>query len=193
MALSQEEINKIHEEEAERAKARAQYTPQNPQTVVTKKKTSCVTWGCLGSIILIAFLMFIAACSAIITPKKSPTTTNDKVTTNTETAQTETQESSDTSNDFVGIGENGILDNGSEDVLLGVSKEDNDQIVHNYVINDLDAVAQMVLDGKAFFVPTQTKVLVIERDFGVRQVRILEGDFSGQSGWIPYEFVKPIE
>lgn len=40
MALSQEEINKIHEEEAERAKAQAQYTKP------PKKKTSKLALGC---------------------------------------------------------------------------------------------------------------------------------------------------
>lgn len=40
MALSQEEINKIHEEEAERAKARAQHTKP------PKKKTSKLALGC---------------------------------------------------------------------------------------------------------------------------------------------------
>ncbi len=94
MVLSQDEVNKIHEEEAERAKARAQYTPQNPQTVVTKKKTSCFTWGCLGSIILLGFIMFIGACSTAIISIKSPTATKDKTTTNAKATQVETQESS---------------------------------------------------------------------------------------------------
>lgn len=187
MALSQEEINKIHEEEAERAKARAQYTPQSPQTVITKKKTGCVTWGCLTIVILVAISLLIGTCSAIV----NPTTTPAK---NSQQSNSENNdEPSDASNDLVGIGENGILDTGSEDVLLGITKEDNDQIVHSYVINDLDAVTQMVLDGKAFFVPAKTKILVIDSDFPVKQVRILEGDFNGESGWVPYEFIKPSE
>ena len=46
------------------------------------------------------------------------------------------------------------------------------------------------LDDKIFFVKTGTKVLVIDRETFSRQVRILEGENIGRSGWVPFEFIQ---
>lgn len=53
MPLSQKEIDKIHEEEAERAKARQIYA----HSEAPKKKMSCLAWGLL--VLLIAFLVIV--------------------------------------------------------------------------------------------------------------------------------------
>lgn len=57
MPLSQAEINKIHEEEAERAKARQIYSQPLPTPETAKKKMGCLAWG--GIILLIAFLVIV--------------------------------------------------------------------------------------------------------------------------------------
>ncbi|MFA6475660.1 MAG: hypothetical protein WCV88_05720 [Patescibacteria group bacterium] len=66
MALSQEEINKIHEEEAERAKAQQLYAAKHPQTVVVKKKTSKLAMGC-GTL----FFLFIVLPIIIVTVRNA--------------------------------------------------------------------------------------------------------------------------
>lgn len=62
--LSEEEIEKIKEEERIRAEERAKYTPNRPETVKVKKQTSCITWGCLSFIIFIVLMMIISAIAS---------------------------------------------------------------------------------------------------------------------------------
>lgn len=76
MALTQEEINKIHEEEAERAKARQVYSNKHPQTVRTKPKTSAVTWGCLWLIIIGIVGLVISGIISAMNESNTTTDTN---------------------------------------------------------------------------------------------------------------------
>ncbi|MFZ2189364.1 MAG: hypothetical protein WA057_02300 [Candidatus Magasanikiibacteriota bacterium] len=91
----------------------------------------------------------------------------------------------------VGVGQEGFLrtsDTGA-DVLLATSEKSFDDLINASVAKDTIGMAQIVLNGNAFYIPYNTKVLVIESSFAKRKVRILEGEKVGETGWIPYEFV----
>jgi len=51
------------------------------------------------------------------------------------------------------------------------------------------AIAVMALGGDVFLVDNYTKAAVIDRKFGIRQVRILEGQMVGKIGWVPAEWI----
>lgn len=87
-------------------------------------------------------------------------------------------------------GETGVLSVDGKDILVGIEKEDFDKIVKSSVAGDTYGIVEIVAQGKAFYVKDKTKVLIIDRDTFSRQVRILEGDMTGKTGWVPYEFIK---
>lgn len=94
------------------------------------------------------------------------------------------------SSDRVGRGENGYVRISSSDsVAVLRTKELMDEYVNAAINKDTYGMAQLLLGGGGFFVPNDTKVLVIDSSIGARQIRILEGKFVGQSGWVPMEFV----
>jgi hypothetical protein len=92
----------------------------------------------------------------------------------------------------VSVGQNGRLElPGGGSVVLAVDKKALDDFTKASVAKDTIGVAAMVLSGRLFEVPSGTKCLVIDRTFAARQVRIMEGDQFGASGWVAYEWVKP--
>lgn len=92
--------------------------------------------------------------------------------------------------DRVSQGQNGYVRiSGSDSVAVLRTKELMDEYVKAAVNKDTYGMAQLLLGGGGFFVSNDTKVLVIDSSIGARQIRILEGKFVGQSGWVPMEFV----
>lgn len=81
---------------------------------------------------------------------------------------------------------NAPLDN----VYLAVDKESFDLWTKASVAKDYIGMADMESSGKVYTVKNGTKILVIDSKFGARQVRTLEGDNYGKTGWLPYEWVK---
>ena len=73
-----------------------------------------------------------------------------------------------------------------ETVYLAVDKDSFDACV----AEDYIGMAQLEMLGKVFAVPNGTRVLVIDSDFACREVRILEGDSFGISGWLSYEWLE---
>jgi len=91
----------------------------------------------------------------------------------------------------VGVGQEGFLrtsDVGG-DVYVATTESAFDEFVKAAVIKDTIGMAQMVLNGRAFGVPYNTKILVTESAFTKKKVRILEGKQLGKIGWVPFEFV----
>jgi hypothetical protein len=76
------------------------------------------------------------------------------------------------------------------EVFLTIDKQADDEWTKACIAKDYIGMAQMEAVGKVFAVPNGTKVLVIGSGFATRQVRILEGDAFGKSGWLPYEWLK---
>lgn len=100
-------------------------------------------------------------------------------------------DSSSTTQQKVSVGQEGFLRVGDkqDDVLLATSEKALDEIIKSSIAKDNVGIAQIVLDGRAIFVPYNTKVLVIDLSVGKRKVRILEGKNAGVTGWVPYEFI----
>ncbi len=91
-------------------------------------------------------------------------------------------------------GNSGILEAGTQGVVLVATNKGNlEQIVRLSGVRDTTGVTQMVLAGQAFFVDRGTRVLVIDTTFSDSNVRILDGESAGRSGWVPEEFVKKDE
>ncbi len=87
-------------------------------------------------------------------------------------------------------GEEGYLRiENSEIVTLARTKEDYDELNKAMYAKDTYGIARMVMENKAFDVPVGTKVLVIDQKFGGRKVRILEGKYAMEDGWVVMEFV----
>jgi len=96
------------------------------------------------------------------------------------------------------IGDVGIInyrddknDCGGDDlVILGVSREAQEKVDKALYAKDTIGIAQLLANGEAFAVDICTKAKIIDSAVGLREVRILEGENMGKSGWIPYEWVR---
>lgn len=75
-------------------------------------------------------------------------------------------------------------------VYLAIDKESFDMWTKACVAKDYIGMMQLEASGRVFSVPNNTKVLIIDRNFAIRKVRILEGDAFGKAGWLPYEWLK---
>lgn len=91
-----------------------------------------------------------------------------------------------------GIGDKGLLMSNNEEMAIAITKEYFNELIKYSVAKDTMGIAEMALEGKIFFVKNNTKALVIDRDFAARQVRILEGEMFGKTGWVPYEFIQKL-
>jgi hypothetical protein len=55
---------------------------------------------------------------------------------------------------------------------------------HAAIANDKVGIAQLMLAGAVWSVPSGTQVLVIDMGMYRRQVRFESGEFVGQTGWV---------
>lgn len=90
----------------------------------------------------------------------------------------------------VSTGEDGILNNGSAEVIAAISESAYDEMIKAAAASDNIGIANMALAGLVVLIPSGTKVKVIDRTFGTRRVRILEGDYYGNAYWVAMEHVK---
>lgn len=141
---------------------------------------------------LISLLLFGILASIIMasvssdSPQPSPQAQTSDNASSTPVAQTASEGKK------VSVGEQGFLrdrKDAKEDVLVATTKETFDQFIKAAVAGDNYGAAQIVISGGAFYVPGNTKVLVIDMETGSRKVRILEGEQAGVAGWVPYEYV----
>ena len=92
----------------------------------------------------------------------------------------------------VPVGSEGRLsNNGAPKVPISIDEAAAKEWVKAEVANDQMGRAGLLMADRVFGVPNNTRVLVIDRTFSRSQVRILEGEFAGRSGWVAYEWVKP--
>ena len=90
------------------------------------------------------------------------------------------------------IGDTGYLKSNDDTVMLGVTKDNYNQLMKLSVAKDTEGVLQMVLNGQAILADSGTKIRVIDEDMFIKQVRFLDGKYYGQSGWTPNEFVSNV-
>ncbi len=92
------------------------------------------------------------------------------------------------------VGEEGaLIVDGDTPVPVAASQEDLTALFHCFSIKDKLGYLEMVKAGQVAIIPAKTKVLVIESGGFLRcnrKVRIQEGDYVGEAGWVPMEWVQ---
>jgi len=97
----------------------------------------------------------------------------------------------DTQKTLLSVGDEGRLYvEGLDLVGVATTKEALDELTKASVARDSIGYSNVYLEGRAFQVESNTKVLILDITFATRKIRILEGDYYGQSGWVPYEWVR---
>jgi hypothetical protein len=98
--------------------------------------------------------------------------------------------SSNTASTYLHIGEQGVLYNGSSQIPVAATRDVLDQVIHMSTANDTLGYAELVGAGLVIRVDSETDVLILDSTSLYKQVRILEGEYVGESGWIPSEWVR---
>jgi len=87
------------------------------------------------------------------------------------------------------VGDTGTIKSSSGSLLVALTRSDAKEVISLSVAKDTLGVSKMVLDGRVMLVDSGTKIRVIDTDLFYTNVRILEGKYYGESGWLPNEFV----
>ncbi|MFH1971791.1 MAG: hypothetical protein ABIJ05_05465 [Patescibacteria group bacterium] len=115
----------------------------------------------------------------------------------TDNSNSQNQDKSDvspktsSSSKSVSVGEEGrlYLDSETSEILVAIDKEALDDLTDASVARDTYGYQQVYYEGRAYWVASGTKVLVLDRTFATTKFRIVEGDYYGEIGWVPYEWV----
>jgi hypothetical protein len=78
----------------------------------------------------------------------------------------------------------------SSSAIAGVSKDDFEEIARSLRINDKIGAANVMLQGRGFFINPGTRVLVLETGIELVRVRVLEGPTIGRDGWVLRKWVE---
>lgn len=105
------------------------------------------------------------------------------------TGNSSKSENNSNKNKYLSVGEEGYSCSRTEQILVAISKEDEDQMIKSSIAKDNQGLVELVMNGKAFFIDGNTKVLVIDRSYGSRQIRVLTGSSTNRTGWMPMEFL----
>lgn len=92
-------------------------------------------------------------------------------------------------NKYLNVSEEGYMCSGQKQTLVAISEEDEKQMIKSSIANDNQGLVEMVMNGRAFFLDGYTKILVIDRSTGSRQIRVLTGSSTNRTGWVPMEFL----
>ena len=89
------------------------------------------------------------------------------------------------------MGEEGYLRiEGKDEVMVPSTKEAFDKYSKSAIANDSDGLIELIGNNEAYFVKAGTKVLVLSNSsLGVREIRILDGQFTSRKGFVPMEFI----
>ncbi len=85
-------------------------------------------------------------------------------------------------------------------IILGIDKETTDLIGKSLLAKDMEGIYDLLVSGKAFPLGNGlNKVRIIDTEFGIRKVRVLEDNQEknsivkdsqvGKAGWLPKEWV----
>lgn len=89
------------------------------------------------------------------------------------------------------VGQEVHLVSTADNVLVATTDAAWDAMYKAIAANDKEGLALLVLSGDVLLVPVNTKVRVIEGAFTSVKVRMLEGAYYGQAGWVATELVGP--
>lgn len=183
MPLSDEEKQKIIEEERLRAQARTQFSPKNKPNQKGFGQRSLKHPFLTGLLIIVGIIV---ALSLLVSSSNESNKS-----TNTPSVTAESKKT-------LAVGDEGILNwhddkNDCTDTTpVSVDKDALSRLRQLASANDLFGMRALVLEGRAFNVNNCTKVKVIDLSplvSGV-EIRVVEGSQFGRSGWVVMEFVK---
>lgn len=87
------------------------------------------------------------------------------------------------------IGDIGYLQSSSGSLLVAFNKRDQEEIIRLATIQDSLGISKMILDGWVMLIDSGIQVRVIDKDLSYMKVRIMEGKFYGEAGWVPGDSV----
>ncbi|MBD3671996.1 MAG: hypothetical protein HUJ26_00595 [Planctomycetaceae bacterium] len=94
--------------------------------------------------------------------------------------------------DFLIIGDTGILYlEGQERIPVGISKDAFDRLMKLSVAGDREGQKEMLyLSPEIILVDSGTKIRVIDTSISTCEIRILDGEYSGRSGFTNCNFLR---
>ena len=84
------------------------------------------------------------------------------------------------------ITNNGIVSK----AFIASSEGAYDELNRLITANDRLGINLLVASGRVRVAPDNTHVLILDSAIGRRRVRIVDGPYSGETGWIAYELVQ---
>jgi hypothetical protein len=79
---------------------------------------------------------------------------------------------------------------GQEHTLVATTEKNHDRLIELAVAKDNLGVGQMIVGGQVYRVANGTTVVRISKGSYHSEVRIMEGEHKGRSGWVTNEFVR---
>jgi hypothetical protein len=76
-------------------------------------------------------------------------------------------------------------------ILVATSEANLDKLMKTLTIKDSEGILELLANGEAFAVDNGTKCRVLTPGILTVEVRIIEGDQRGRSGFVPREFIQP--
>lgn len=77
-----------------------------------------------------------------------------------------------------------------KEVAVAIDEAAFDELHAAFRTKDWHGVAELFLSNRAFGAETNSRVLIIDRAFGKKKVRVLEGKQTGRAGWVKVEYLK---
>ena len=87
------------------------------------------------------------------------------------------------------IGDTAYLRASADPIMVPINQTAFDQTVKLSVAGDTAGLARMVVAGEIMTEHNGTRVKILDKNFTSTQVRIMSGNDTGESGWVPKEFV----
>lgn len=174
MALTRKEKEQIRQEEISRLKVEKERERVRKQ-LKAEEKAKKSAQGCAGCFVVLILLCVVG----FLFPRGSTTPSR----------RNSPQTTSPPARQIVATGEEGRLNNGAANVLVAIDAESLSRLTKLSVANDKEGMIQLMLTGRVFAVPSDTKVRMLDPGFLKSEVRILEGEQYGRSGFVPAEWV----
>lgn len=91
------------------------------------------------------------------------------------------------------VGSSARLSNTSLDTIpVAIDEATLDALTEARVANDRIGFSQIFNSPQVFHVSNDTKVNILDLEFGKTQVRIEDGPAMGRTGWVVHEWVSPV-
>jgi hypothetical protein len=90
------------------------------------------------------------------------------------------------------VGDQCVLTAKGSPVFVYPQYEDMNEVMDALIAKDDIGLQKMKAAGKFFVCPARTRARLINNGVVARRVRILEGDYYGEDGWVSTEFVQPV-